>query len=158
MLEELKKRVFEANLKLVEYNLVVLTWGNVSGIDREKGLFVFRPSGVEYDDLTPEDYVRYAVSFIRSNYQHIMISDVADYIGINHTYFADIFKERMYMSPQEYLMQVRMSKSKELLRTTSVPIYMVANEVGYKDQLSFSKMFKKRFGISPIEYRKKNEP
>lgn len=109
------------------------------------------------DDLTPEDYVRYAVRFIRSNYQHIRISDVADYISINHTYFTDIFKERMYMSPQEYLMQVRMSKSKELLRNTSVPIYRVANEVGYEDQLSFSKMFRKRFGISPKEYRKKSE-
>lgn len=57
MLEELKKRVFEANLKLVEYNLVVLTWGNVSGIDREKGLFVIKPSGVPYSTMTAEDMV-----------------------------------------------------------------------------------------------------
>ena len=57
MLEELKQKVFEANLKLVEYNLVVLTWGNVSGIDREKGLFVIKPSGVPYDKMTADDMV-----------------------------------------------------------------------------------------------------
>lgn len=57
MLEELKEKVFEANLKLVEYGLVVLTWGNVSGIDREKGLFVIKPSGVPYDTMKASDMV-----------------------------------------------------------------------------------------------------
>lgn len=57
MLEKLKQDVFEANLQLVEYGLVVLTWGNVSAIDRESGLFVIKPSGVPYDALTAEDMV-----------------------------------------------------------------------------------------------------
>ena len=47
MLEELKKEVYEANMLLPKYQLVTFTWGNVSGIDREKGLFVIKPSGVE---------------------------------------------------------------------------------------------------------------
>lgn len=57
MLEKLKQEVYEANMKLPELELVTFTWGNVSGIDREKGLFVIKPSGVEYDDLKPEDMV-----------------------------------------------------------------------------------------------------
>ena len=57
MLEELKEQVFEANLQLVKYGLVVLTWGNVSGIDRNKGLFVIKPSGVPYDDMKASDMV-----------------------------------------------------------------------------------------------------
>ena len=57
MLEELKKEVYEANLLLPKYGLVTFTWGNVSGMDREKGLFVIKPSGVEYDRLTPQDMV-----------------------------------------------------------------------------------------------------
>ena len=57
MLEALKKEVYEANMALVKHNLIVFTWGNVSGIDREKGLFVIKPSGVEYDKLTPDDMV-----------------------------------------------------------------------------------------------------
>ena len=55
MLEELKEKVLQANLLLPKYNLVTFTWGNVSGIDREKGLIVIKPSGVEYDDMQAED-------------------------------------------------------------------------------------------------------
>lgn len=57
MLEELKEKVYRANMQLVEYGLVVLTWGNVSGIDREKGLFVIKPSGVPYYSMTADDMV-----------------------------------------------------------------------------------------------------
>ena len=57
MLEELKQQVYEANMLLPAYHLVTFTWGNVSGIDREKGLFVIKPSGVDYDLLKPEDMV-----------------------------------------------------------------------------------------------------
>ena len=57
MLEELKKRVFEQNLALVRCGLVVLTWGNVSAIDRESGLVVIKPSGVPYDKMSAEDMV-----------------------------------------------------------------------------------------------------
>ena len=57
MLEELKQKVFEANLLLPKYGLVVFTWGNVSGIDREKGLVVIKPSGVDYDIMKAEDMV-----------------------------------------------------------------------------------------------------
>ena len=53
MLEALKQQVYEANMELPRRGLVTYTWGNVSGIDREKGLFVIKPSGVEYDELTP---------------------------------------------------------------------------------------------------------
>ncbi len=57
MLEELKQKVYEANVELPRRGLVTYTWGNVSGIDREAGLFVIKPSGVEYEDLRPEDLV-----------------------------------------------------------------------------------------------------
>lgn len=57
MLEELKKKVYEANILLPKYGLVTFTWGNVSAIDRASGLFVIKPSGVEYDTMTPDDMV-----------------------------------------------------------------------------------------------------
>ena len=57
MLEQLKQEVYEANMLLPKYHLVTFTWGNVSGIDREKGLFVIKPSGVDYDKLTPDSMV-----------------------------------------------------------------------------------------------------
>ena len=57
MLEELKQRVYEANMLLPKYKLVTFTWGNVSEFDPETGLFAIKPSGVDYDKLTPEDMV-----------------------------------------------------------------------------------------------------
>ena len=57
MLEELKKKVYDANMLLPQYGLVTFTWGNVSGIDRATGLFVIKPSGVPYEELKPEDMV-----------------------------------------------------------------------------------------------------
>ncbi len=57
MLEVLKQQVYEANMELPKRGLITYTWGNVSGIDREAGLFVIKPSGVDYDDLKPEDMV-----------------------------------------------------------------------------------------------------
>lgn len=57
MLAELKKEVYKANIDLVKHGLVIFTWGNVSSIDREKGLIVIKPSGVSYDDMQAEDMV-----------------------------------------------------------------------------------------------------
>lgn len=57
MLKELREKVYEANMDLPKHGLVVFTWGNASEIDREKGLFVIKPSGVDYDELTPESMV-----------------------------------------------------------------------------------------------------
>ena len=57
MLKELKRQVYEANRQLQKRNLIILTWGNVSGIDRKSGCVVIKPSGIEYDRLQPEDMV-----------------------------------------------------------------------------------------------------
>lgn len=57
MLEQLKKQVYNANMQLVKHNLIIFTWGNVSAIDRETGYVVIKPSGVEYDEMSPMDMV-----------------------------------------------------------------------------------------------------
>ncbi len=57
MLEDLKRQVLEANLALPKHNLVTLTWGNVSAVDRERGVFVIKPSGVDYSVMTADDMV-----------------------------------------------------------------------------------------------------
>lgn len=57
MMEELKQKVYDANIELVKNGLVILTWGNVSGIDRERGIVAIKPSGVDYAKLTPDDIV-----------------------------------------------------------------------------------------------------
>lgn len=82
MLEELKKEVYQANMDLPHYGLVTFTWGNVSGIDREKGLFVIKPSGIDYENLSPEDMVVMDLegNKIEGNYQPS--SDTATHVEL----------------------------------------------------------------------------
>lgn len=82
MLEQLKKEVYEANMDLPRYGLVTFTWGNVSGIDRESGLFVIKPSGVDYEKLTPEDMVVMDLSGNRVEGSYKPSSDTATHIEI----------------------------------------------------------------------------
>lgn len=89
MLEELKEEVYKANMLLPKYNLVTFTWGNVSGINREKGLFVIKPSGVEYDKLRPEDMVVVDLKGNKVEGQYRPSSDTATHVVL-YNRFSDI--------------------------------------------------------------------
>lgn len=86
MLEQLKKEVYEANMDLQRKGLVIYTWGNVSGIDREDNLVVIKPSGVEYDELSPDDMV--VVDFDQNvvEGQYRPSSDTATHIELYRAY------------------------------------------------------------------------
>lgn len=89
MLEELKKKVYEANMLLPKHGLVTFTWGNVSEIDRESGLFVIKPSGVEYDQLTPDDMVVMDLDGNRVEGKYKPSSDTATHLEI-YKAFAEV--------------------------------------------------------------------
>lgn len=89
MLEQLKKEVYEANMLLPQYDLVTFTWGNVSGIDREKGLFVIKPSGVDYNKLKPEDMVVVDLNGNKVEGKYNPSSDTATHVVL-YNQFQDI--------------------------------------------------------------------
>ena len=74
-------------------------------------------------------------------------------MGVNRSYLSSTFKRLTGYSPTDYLIMVRMEKAKSLLTKTNYSIGQIAAEVGYTDQLAFSRMFKRRFGESPRKYR-----
>ena len=82
MLEDLKKRVYEANMLLPKYNLVTFTWGNVSEIDRESGIFAIKPSGVNYEELTPDDMVLMNLKGEKVEGRYNPSSDTASHLEI----------------------------------------------------------------------------
>ena len=86
MLEELKKRVYEANMLLPKYGLVTFTWGNVSEIDRETGYFVIKPSGVDYETMTPDDMVVMDLDGNRIEGRYKPSSDTATHIELYKKY------------------------------------------------------------------------
>ena len=254
MLEELKKQVYEANMELPRRGLITYTWGNVSGIDRESGYFVIKPSGVDYDALSPDDMVvmdldgnkiegrykpssdtathielykkyeerggqpsfraenaaAYAVlletlytladsdnyvrdmqicekllalltllmqeswhpeavragSAKRQNLQEIKdyldahygekitLDALAEQFYINKFYLTRVFKEQFGQTVTGYLMQLRITRAKRLLRFSDKNIEVIAQECGMSDANYFSRIFKKVEGTTPGQYRR----
>lgn len=103
-------------------------------------------------------YVHEALTFIEQNFQNdISVEDIAATCGLNRSYFGKIFKDAVGKSPQDFLLQYRMIKATELLKLTNLSIGDISNAVGYSDQFHFSRAFKNIYGISPREWRNKNQ-
>lgn len=101
---------------------------------------------------TLSDEIKY---YMDLNYpQDIRISDIADTFHIHPNYLSRIFSEKYQISPKKYLLNLKLKKACELLLTSDYPISVIANAIGFKDQLAFSKLFKKNMGISPTDYKK----
>ena len=99
-------------------------------------------------------YLTAAIEYIKSHYfEEITVTQVADYVGISRKYLFAIFKERWGISPKDYIMDQRINRAKDFLRDSSLPVSHIAYSVGYKDSMTFSKMFKVKTGLSPSQYR-----
>ncbi len=103
-------------------------------------------------------YVELAIEYIKDMYQKgIGISDIADNIGISRAYLNSSFQKELGMSAQTFLIDYKMHKAASLLVSTNLSVKEIANNVGYEDQLVFSKAFKKKFGMSPKNYKTHKE-
>lgn len=102
-------------------------------------------------------YINEAVQYICHNYyRNLTVQEIADNIGITRAYLSTCFKSVYSFSVQEYLTEYRMKKAKEMLQDSDLQIKEIAYYTGYQDELYFSKVFKKRFGISPREFRQQS--
>lgn len=99
-------------------------------------------------------YVRKALELIRTNYSRpINVKMIAASLGLSRSYLTFLFKERLKIGPQAYLIQFRIERACDFLRNPLLSIGDVARSVGYQDPLAFSKIFKKVKGVSPSQYR-----
>lgn len=112
------------------------------------------PKPFEYKDKELHTYIQDALNFINSNYMHsITVQEIADYVNLSRSYLYKMFIKNLGISPQRYLINLRMYKATLLLKSTKLPIGEVASSVGYSDSLLFSKTFSKHFSMSPLNYR-----
>lgn len=103
-------------------------------------------------------YVEHAIDYIKWNHNRgINVTDIADYIGISRTYLNHVFQKELGVSSQKFLMDFRLHKAANLLISSDLPVSEVSSQVGYDDSLAFSKAFKKKFGLSPKNYRSHKE-
>lgn len=102
-------------------------------------------------------HVRTALEYVERHYREdISVADIARSTGLNPSYFGKVFKEATGRTPQQYLIGYRMNKASELLKLTSMSVAEVGAEVGYPNQLHFSRAFKGFYGLSPRDWRKTN--
>ena len=112
------------------------------------------PKPFDYKDKELHTYIQDALNFINSNYMNsITVQEIADYVNLSRSYLYKMFIKNLGISPQRYLINLRMYKATLLLKSTKLPIGEVANSVGYSDSLLFSKTFSKHFSMSPLNYR-----
>ncbi len=105
-----------------------------------------------------EFYAKEAVTFIEQNYAlPVTVEDMAGRCNLDRSYFGKIFKDTMGQSPQEFLIRYRMNRAAELLKLTDQSIHDISIQVGYPNQLHFSRAFKKIFDVSPRVYRQNNK-
>lgn len=109
-------------------------------------------------DYAPDLYVNHALAYIHEHYANMQIRDIASYIGITRSYLTHIFKQKLKVSPQEYLVNYRLEEGRRLLCATNLPVQAIAEQIGYEDPLTFSKMFKNAYGLSPKHYRESVYP
>ena len=103
-----------------------------------------------------EDYVDQAINYIEANYsQPLYVAEIAEALGLSRHYFCRIFKEQTSTSPQEYIVSYRMERAVELLTVYHLTQKEVALLTGYPDVYAFSRMFKRKFGIAPGQYNKR---
>lgn len=99
-------------------------------------------------------YVERAITYIRNHYaSEIKVTDIANHLCVNRSYLYKLFQDSLQISPQEFLTRFRISRAKELLSTTQLPIEHVASSCGYQSALVFSKAFKRNIGCTPTDYR-----
>ncbi len=99
-------------------------------------------------------HVLQAVQYIQHHYMHnIKMSDLADRLGFNRSYFCSIFKKYMKVSPKQYLMNIRISRACELMKHSNLNISEIARSTGFDDPLYFSKVFKRQRFHSPQAYK-----
>lgn len=106
-------------------------------------------------DLDIQRYLEEAISYINNNYIYdLKITDVSKHIGIDRTYLYKLFIEGKKISPQEYLIEYRLQAACKYLRETKMMVTEISYSCGFKDSSSFNKHFKKRYSMTPLEYRK----
>ncbi len=100
-------------------------------------------------------YFEYAKGYINTNInRHITVNDVTGIIGIGQPYLYKIFKEKIGISPKEYIDFTKLNRAKELLKNTNLTVSEISNSLDFTDQFTFSKFFSKKTALSPTEYRK----
>ena len=135
----------ESIVNLNEYHSAALIWSVAACLAEPK--YIFKKTG---------DYTNRAIGLIEQHYSgNITVQSIADTLNIDRSYFSNFFKKETGLSPKQYLINHRLSKALELLDKGKYTVSVVSASVGFSDLFTFSRCFKKHYGVSPSEYKRK---
>lgn len=121
----------------------------------EGAIRIFRETQTQKDQPTRRA-VEEVKAYIQAHYaEKLNLQDLADRVAISRNYFAQLFKQETGMTIWNYLVQLRMSKARELLLGTDNKVYEIASDVGYDNSVHFTQLFKEHYGLTPVEYKKR---
>lgn len=106
-----------------------------------------------------KELIEISLNYINNNYERdISVGDIAKYVFLSPSYFTRAFKEEVGVSPISYLLKIRIDRAKELLKDTACKVSDIALNVGFSNQQRFNEIFKKHTKMTPLQYRKMEEP
>ena len=105
-----------------------------------------------------DSYINAAISFMKINYKSkITVSDVAKHVGLERTYFSKLFSSKVNVTPKEYLLNLKLSRSKKLLVESVMSSFEIASYLGFNDYSHFYKSFVNKYKITPNDYRERKK-
>lgn len=115
---------------------------------------LFRDAGFDERNWGKNSVADEVKFYLDVNYsEKLRLKDVAHNFGVHPNYLTRVFHEKYHVSPKQYLLNLKLQKACQLLRTTELPVSVIASSMGFDDSLAFSKLFKKTYGFSPSHYR-----
>lgn len=157
-------RQYEHCEELKDYVTQMLSYNSLTQANELKYqglLYLFLAKLAESSDIkvttehkNENHYISKAIEFIQNNYSnYIKVSDISNYLCLNRTYLTSLFQKYLGMSPQQFLIQFRITKAAQLLVETDLSVADISRSCGYNDPLAFSKSFKKIKSLSPTDFR-----
>lgn len=141
-------------------NIIDLGWADFEIIMSHFWFFIAAlTNGKLYkkDENTAESYVSNAKNYIQSNiHKKTTVSEIAQFLNIDRSHLTRVFKSICNVSPQQFIISLKMEIASQSLKKSNMTIKEVANSVGYDNPLDFSKLFKKQYHVSPTQWRKKD--
>ncbi len=114
-------------------------------------------SALANNTLTTSDYIDCAIKYITNNFATVTVSEVAKYIGLNRSHFSTLFKSKLNISPQQFILEYKLDKAKIYLKDSTLSLGDIASRVGYDTQDAFSKSFKSHFNVTPSNFRSEQQ-
>jgi two-component system response regulator YesN len=126
--------------------------------DLEDYVYLFMESRKDAGDQQFSRLIRTVKQYIEEHcYARLSLDEISNHVGLNKNYLSSLFKQETNMTVLQYVVELKLQKAREMLLCTNMKIYEISNKLGYEDIDYFTRLFKKSYGVAPLEYKRRME-